>query len=141
MPANFTTVCRRKHPNQEKAVTRSGKMLKISGNGNKKGPDCWSLSLPGCSPIGAVARVSASDFCLVASGDAGFAGGEQIEVTRGDASDWAHPDNLKQFRLVVRFFFLFFHHPLKLGAFAEIRELVPHGFPAHHFNKIIDLDL
>lgn len=110
MPANFTTVCRRKHPNQEKAVTRSGKMLKISGYGNKKGPDCWSLALPG-----AVARLP--------------------------ANDWAHADILKQFRLVVRFFFLFFHHPFKLGALAEIRELVTYGFPAHHFYKIIDLDL
>ena len=38
----------------------------------------------------AVARVPASDPYSVASGDTALAGGEQIKVTRREASDWAH---------------------------------------------------
>ncbi len=41
-----------------------------------------------CIRVLPVARLPASDFCLVASGDAVFAGGEQLEVTRREASDW-----------------------------------------------------
>lgn len=42
----------------------------------------------------AAACLPASDFCLVASGDTVFAGGEQIELTRREASEWAQRDEL-----------------------------------------------
>ncbi len=40
----------------------------------------FHFAVPTRSPL-------ASEFCLVASGDAVFAGGEQIQVTRREASD------------------------------------------------------
>ena len=39
----------------------------------------------------AVARLPASDLYWFASGEHRVAGGDKIEVTRREASDWAHP--------------------------------------------------
>ncbi len=52
-----------------------GKSTTAIGNKKKQGDKCVQSGVASRSPL-------ASDFCLVASGDAVFAGGEQIQVTR-----------------------------------------------------------
>jgi len=43
---------------------------------------------------GALARLPASEVYLFASGEHSVAGGDGIEVTRGDASYWAQPNKI-----------------------------------------------